>query len=160
MSANCRPLSYRTVLCNFHSLTFFTECILLEMFMVCLVSLPLFAIHTSDLISNIIRSDCFGTTFGSFFINLLFNLMKCDRAIPAMHDALHSLAALVWETLPGTCLLWSIGPPWWNKIYASVLLPVSGHSFHIESENTVNWFSVLLLSCINSSDRGAYSILA
>ena len=41
--------------------------ILLEMFMVCLVYLPLLATQTSDLLSNIMIGDCSGTTSGSLF---------------------------------------------------------------------------------------------
>ena len=40
MSANCRPLSHHSILCIFHFSPFLTKCTLLEMCLVCLVSLP------------------------------------------------------------------------------------------------------------------------
>ena len=38
--------------------------------------------------------------------------MKCAKYIPEVQYALDSLSALEWETGTGTCVQWSIGPPW------------------------------------------------
>ena len=65
---NIRPPSHHTVLCIFHSSLFLTKYILLEMCLVCLLSLTLLTIHTTDLISNIMRSACSRTTSGYFLI--------------------------------------------------------------------------------------------
>ena len=55
MSAYCRPPSKKSILCILHLSPFLKKCALLAMCLVCLVSLPLLAIHTAHLISNIIR---------------------------------------------------------------------------------------------------------
>ena len=59
--------------------------------MVCLVSLLLLAINTSDLISNIMIGDFSGTTFIFLFRNSLFSILECSRDITEVHDALYSL---------------------------------------------------------------------
>ena len=64
MSEKCRLPSHHTFLCIFHSSPFFTKWILLEILMVCLVYLPLLAIHKYALLSNILRGACSGTTYG------------------------------------------------------------------------------------------------
>ena len=68
MSDNCIPPSHHTVLCKIHSLQFLTKWILLEICIVCFVYLPLLSTYTDYLISNITRSDCYGTTSGYLFI--------------------------------------------------------------------------------------------
>ena len=55
------------------------------MWLVCLVSLPFLALQKSDLLSNMMRGDCSGTTYGFLFVNLLFIIMKFDRASPEVH---------------------------------------------------------------------------
>ena len=66
----CQLLTYLTPVNPVHLSPFLTKFILLEMFLVCLVSLPFLAIHTSDLLSNIIRGASSGTIYGSLFNNL------------------------------------------------------------------------------------------
>ena len=99
-----RPLSHHTILCRLHSSPFLKQWILLEICLVCLMLLPLLAIHTYDLLSNIIRGSCYGTTSGYLFNNSLFGILKCDRSINAVHDSLYSLSALYWATGPRTCV--------------------------------------------------------
>ena len=65
--------------------------------------------HIADLISNIIRGACYGTTYVSLFNNSLFSIMKCARSIPVVHASFYSLSELCWETGPGTSMQWSIG---------------------------------------------------
>ena len=69
MSANCIPSSHHTVLWIIHSFPFITKCILLTMCLVCFVSLPLLAIHTDYLISNMMIGACSATTYVSLFIS-------------------------------------------------------------------------------------------
>ena len=64
------------------------------MFLVCLVFLPFLSMQISDLLSNIMRVDCYGTTAGSLFDNSLFSILKFDIAIPAVHAVFYSLSAL------------------------------------------------------------------
>ena len=109
---HCRPPSHHNVLWKLYSSQFLTKCILLETFLVCLVSFPLFSIHTADFISNIMRGSCNRTTYGSLFISSLFRIMKCENSIPVVHAALYSLSGLYWSTEPVTCVKLSIGPPW------------------------------------------------
>ena len=104
ISANFRPPSHHNVFCKLHSSPFLTKLILLEMYLVCFVFLPLFAIHSDDFISNIIRGACFGTTYGSLFITSFFRMMKCAKAITAVNPALYSLSELYFATVPGTCV--------------------------------------------------------
>ena len=42
-----------------------------------------------------------------------------------------------------------------DKENAPVLLSVSEQSFQLESEKAINWLSVLILSCLKRSDKGA-----
>ena len=44
-------------------------------------------------------------------------------------------------------------------MYYPILLTVSGKSYQLESEKGINWFLVLILACLNSSDTGASFIL-
>ena len=81
LSARFRTTLHHTVLWIFHSSPFLTECIILEIFLVYLVSLPLLAIHTVDLLINIIIGACSGITYGYLFNNSLFSILKCDRSI-------------------------------------------------------------------------------
>ena len=104
VSSNCRPLSHHAILCRCHYSKFRSKWILLEMFLLCLVSLPLFTIHTYHLLCNIIRGACSGTTSVSLFSMSLCSILKCARDIPTVHDKLYSLSTLDWETGPGTCV--------------------------------------------------------
>ena len=81
------------------------------MCLVLLVSLALLAIHTVDLLSNIIKGAYSGTIYGSLFKNSLINILKCDKAIPIVHAALYSLSAPDKENGPGTYVTRSIFPP-------------------------------------------------
>ena len=82
MSDSFIPFSCHTYLCKFLSWPFLTNCIILVMCLVWLMSLPILAIHTYDFISNTMRSACCGTTSGSLFRNSLFIILKCGRSIP------------------------------------------------------------------------------
>ena len=55
---SCRSSLHHTIVCKFHYSPFFTKFILLEMRLVCFVSLPFLDMHIADLISNIIRCVC------------------------------------------------------------------------------------------------------
>ena len=112
ISANWRPPSHRSILCILHFSPFLTKCIILEMWLVCLVYLPFLDINTADLPSNITRGASYGIIYGSLFNNSWINTMKCAKAIPAAKAAFYPLYALDWATGPGTCVTWSIGPPW------------------------------------------------
>ena len=107
--ANCRPPSHHTVLCMFHFLQSPTKLILLEMCLVCLVSLLFLTIHTSDFISNIMRGYCSRTTYLYLLNNSLFRILKCDRDIPAVYAELYSLSVLDLAAGPGTYVKLSIG---------------------------------------------------
>ena len=74
------------------------------MFLVFLVSLPFLAMHMVDFISNTIKGASFGTMSGSLFNTSRSNILKCDKAIPAVHAALYSLSAMDCATGPGTCV--------------------------------------------------------
>ena len=89
MSANCRPPSYQSILCMLHFYLFLTKLILLAMCLVCLVSLPFLAMHIADLLSKTIKGASFGTIFGSSFKNSWTKILKCAKAIPAVHAALY-----------------------------------------------------------------------
>ena len=67
ISAKGRPPSHQSILCILQFSPFHTKCTLLEMCLVCLVSLPCLAIQTSDLLPNIIRGASYGTISGSLF---------------------------------------------------------------------------------------------
>ena len=69
MSANCRPPSHQSILLILHFYPFLTKCILLEMCLVCLVSLPFLAMHIADLLSKTIKGNSSGTMSGSLFNN-------------------------------------------------------------------------------------------
>ena len=155
MSSNFRPPSHQSILCIFYFSPFLNKCTLIEMFLVWLVSFPFLAIHISDLISKIIIGASSGTIYGTLSKKSWISILKFDKAIPTVHDAFYSLSALDWENDPGTCVPWSIGPPWKNITYTPVLVPVFGQSCQLESYNSINWFSVLILSYLNSSDKGA-----
>ena len=140
MSDSWRPPSDHTVLCKLHFSQFLTKWILLEICLLCLMYLPFLATQIDYLSSNIMRGACYGTIYRPLFHNLLFSILKWDRAIPAVYAALYSLSALDWEIVPGTCGQLSSGPPWYYTIYAHVIMTVSGQSWQIESDNTINWF--------------------
>ena len=93
-------------------LPFLTKFTFLEMCLICLVSLTLLAIHTAELIHNIIRGTDSGTISGSLYKNSWINILKCDKSMPAVNDALYSLYEIDWETGTGTCVSWSIVPSW------------------------------------------------
>ena len=112
MSDNSRPPLRHTVLWKFHPLPFLTNLILLEMCLVCLVSLSFLDIHTAGFISNIMGGACSVTKYGSLIFNSLVSILKFDRDIPKVHTALNSLSALYWSTGPVTCVKWSICTSW------------------------------------------------
>ena len=97
VSYDCKPPPHHTVLWIFYSLSFITKCILLEMCLACLMSLIFLAIHTSDLLSNMIIGACYGATYVYLFISSLFINMKCDNAIPSVYIIFYSLSSLDWE---------------------------------------------------------------
>ena len=74
MYSNFRHPSHHTFLCRLHSSPFITKWILLEMCLVCLVYLPFLDIHTSYLISNIMRGTYYGTTYEYLFISSVLSL--------------------------------------------------------------------------------------
>ena len=69
-------------------------------------------IKSAACMDNIIRGSSYGTISGFLFKNSWINILKCDKAIPAVHSELYSMSALDWETGPGTCVPWSIVPLW------------------------------------------------
>ena len=103
ISANCRPPPHQSILCIFHFSLFLTKCIILEMCLVFLVSLPFLAMHIADLLSKTIKGAYSVTMSGSLFNNSWTNILKCSKLIPAVHAALYSLSALDWATGPETC---------------------------------------------------------
>ena len=72
-------------------LTISCKLILLEMCLVCLVSLPFLSMQISHLLYNIVRCACSGTTSGSLFNNFLLSILKFARSITATHYTLYSL---------------------------------------------------------------------
>ena len=88
MYFNCRLPSHQSISCILQFSIFLTKCILLVMCLVWLVSLPLLAIQTADLLSNIIRGDSSGTISVYLFYNSWINTLKCAKDIPAVHAAL------------------------------------------------------------------------
>ena len=111
ISANYRPPSHQSILCILYFSPFVKKCILLEMCLVCLVSLPFLAMHIEDLVSKAIKGDYSGTMSGSLFSKSWINTLKCAKVIPEVHATFYSLSALDQENGPGTCVLCSIGPP-------------------------------------------------
>ena len=111
ISDDFRPPSYHNFLYKLNALQFLTKCILLQMCLICLVSLPFLFIHTK-FISNMIRGAYSGTTSGYLFISSLFSIMMCANSIPAVHATLYSISELYWVNGTGTCFQWSIGLPW------------------------------------------------
>ena len=112
MSANWRPLSHQSILCNLHFSPFLTKWVLLAMCLVCLVSLLLLVIHIADLPSKSIRGASSGDISVSLFNYSWINILKCAKAIPTVHDELYSLSTVDWATSPEKCVSWSTGPPW------------------------------------------------
>ena len=94
VSDSFKPPSHHTVLCKLNFLPFLKDFIPMGMCMVCLVSLPFLTIHTSYFLSNIMRGDCYETTYGSLFCHSLFIILKCARSIHVFHTILYSLSAL------------------------------------------------------------------
>ena len=160
MYSNCKHPSHHTVLCRFHSSPFLTKYIIMAMCLVYLVSLQFFSIPAADFLYNIIRGACFGTIYVSLFIYSIFRILKCTRDSPSVHASLYSISVIYCETVTGTCIQLSIGSPWSIIIYSPVLLPVYGHSCHMESDNSTNWFSDLILAYLNRSYRSACYILS
>ena len=76
-----------------------------------MVYLPFLAIHTADLIYNIIRGACSGTTSVSLFKNSLFRIQKFARVFSKVHATLYSILSLYLETGPVTCGNWLIVTP-------------------------------------------------
>ena len=60
--------------------------------------------HTDDLIPNMMKGVCSGTTYVSLSISLLFSIMKCDNAMSVVYAELYPLLELDWETGPVTCV--------------------------------------------------------
>ena len=58
MSANYRPPSHHYILCILHFSPFLTKCIILEIFLVYLVSLPFLAMQMEDFLSKTIKWSC------------------------------------------------------------------------------------------------------
>ena len=112
MSANWRPPLHQSIVCILYFSPFLTECIILVIWLVFLVSLPCLAINTADLPSNIIRRASYGTLSGSFFNSSLINILEFAKAIHEVYAALESLSAPDWATGAETCVPWSIVPPW------------------------------------------------
>ena len=67
ISTNCRPPSYQSIFCILHFSLFITQCIILAMCLVCLVSLPFLAMHIVDLLSKTIKGASSGTMSGFLF---------------------------------------------------------------------------------------------
>ena len=88
MSANCRPPSHQSILYILHFSPFLTKYILHEIYLVCLLYLPLLAIHIEDLLYNTTRGAFSWTIHGSLFNNLWIKILKCAKAIPSVHAAL------------------------------------------------------------------------
>ena len=123
MFSNCRPPSHQSILCILNFSPFLKKYIILAMCLLWLVSLPLLEIHTTYLLSNITRRASYGTISGSLFNNSWIYILKCSKDIPAVHASLYSFSALDWSTGTGTCVTWSIGPPWSNILYSPILSP-------------------------------------
>ena len=100
----CQLQTYLTPHClvKISLFTISYKLVLMEMCLVCLMSLPFLNTQIADLLSNITTGACYGITAISLFNNSLFIILKFARAIPAVHDALYSLSALYGETGPGT----------------------------------------------------------
>ena len=94
ISTNCRPASHQSILCILDFSPFLTKCTVLEMCIICLVSLSLLAIHIADLISNIIRCASSISIYGSFFYNSFINILIFSKAISVVQAALYSLSEL------------------------------------------------------------------
>ena len=159
MYYNCRPPSHHTIFFILQFSPFLTKCTLLAMCLVCLAYLPFLAIHTEDLLSNIIRGAASGTISGSLLKNnelislkfikpLLQYMLRCTRFLNLIEKLLlehvchGKLATLIKDNI---CSYTSDNV--WKNCYT-------------ESEKFINWFSVLILSCINMSDKGASFISA
>ena len=88
MSNKFIPPSHQSILCIFHFSPFITKCTIISMCLVCLLSLPILAIHTADFLSNIVRVDYSVTIYVSLFKNSRLNILKCAKVISAAHAAL------------------------------------------------------------------------
>ena len=69
MSSNFRPPSHQSILCLFHFYPFLTKCIILEICLVCLISLPFLAMHIADVLFKTIKGYFSGNMAGSLFNN-------------------------------------------------------------------------------------------
>ena len=105
-SINCRPPSNQPILWYLHFSPFLTKGTLLAMCLVWLLYLSLLAIHTVNLLSNIIRGDSSGTIYWSLFNNSWINILKGAKSIPPVHAVFYSLYAIEWANGPGTCVQW------------------------------------------------------
>ena len=94
MSDSYKTPSHNTVLCKLHSSPSLKTITIMEMYLFVLVNLTLLSIHISDLLSNIMRGDCYLTTSRSLFTNSLFITLKCARYINVVHDALYQISEL------------------------------------------------------------------
>ena len=104
MSSNCRPPSHHYIVGILNFSPFLKKCIILAICLVCLVSLPFLAMHMADFLSKTNKGASLGTMSGSSFNNLLTYILKCAKAIPAVHATLYSLSALDCATGPVICV--------------------------------------------------------
>ena len=88
MSANLSSTSHQSILCILHFSPLLTKCILLEIFLVCLVSLPCLAIHTAELLSDIFSGASSNNITVSLLNNSLINILKYAKGIPSVHAEL------------------------------------------------------------------------
>ena len=81
-----------------------TKCILLEICLVCMVSLPFLNIHADTYYPIQSEEIPLELYLDPFFNISWIKIIKCDKAIPAVHAALYSLSALDYATGTGTCV--------------------------------------------------------
>ena len=58
----------------------------------------------ANLLSNITKGACYGTTSACLFKNSLFSTLKCGREINAVYASLYQLIELCLATGTGTCV--------------------------------------------------------
>ena len=100
ISSSFRSRSHHTALCKFHASPFLTKYILLIICLVCLVSLTLSAIHKSDLLSNIIKCACSGTT--NIIFSKTYYLASWSFLEPFLQCMLHCTS--FWDYYEKLCL--------------------------------------------------------
>ena len=76
MSSSCIPPSHNTVWCKLHYSQFITKWNSLEMYLVCLVSLPLLSMYIADFLSIIMRCGCYGNRYVPLLKNALFSILE------------------------------------------------------------------------------------